>query len=128
MSLMKIPSQYLPVMPYLILGKAKAFLQYARVVFGAKEQLVAPGENDTIMHGELKIGDAVIMFSNATDTWKEKTAAMFLYVNDVKEVYDTALSHGSKSLEFPQQKEYGFTAGFEDPFGNHWFIVEPEKK
>ena len=115
-------------MPYLILDKAKAFLQFARVVFDAKEQMVVPADNDAIMHGELKIGDAVIMFASATDTWKEKTAAMYLYVNDVSEVYNTAISHGSKNLEPPQQKEYGFTAGFEDPFGNHWFIVEPEKK
>ena len=125
---MKIPSQYLPVMPYLILGKAKAFLHFARVVFDAKEQMLVPTENDTIMHGELKIGDAVIMFASATDTWKEKPAAMFLYVNDVSEVYNTAMSHGSKSLEEPRQKEYGFSAGFEDPYGNHWFITEPEKK
>lgn len=125
---MKIPSQYLPVMPYLILDKAKAFLNFARVVFGAKEQMLVPGNDDTIMHGELKINDAVIMFANASETWKEKTGAMYLYVPDVKEVYATAMSHGSKSLEIPQQKEYGFSAGFEDPFGNHWFIVEPEKK
>lgn len=122
---MKIPEQYLPVMPYLIVDKAKALLSFTKSVFGAIEQLIVPAEDDKIMHGEIRIGDAVIMFADATNQWKTKTAAMYMYVNDVKEVYNLALKNGAKSLEEPQQKEYGFSAGFEDPYGNHWFIAEP---
>jgi uncharacterized glyoxalase superfamily protein PhnB len=125
---MNIPQQYLPVMPYLILNNAKAFIEFARAVFGANEQLIAPADNDKIMHGELKIHDAVIMFADAGDNWKEKTAAMYMYVDDVNNVYNKALKNSCKSLQSPEQKEYGFTAGFEDPFGNHWFIVEPKKE
>src|SRR5688500_1969834 len=125
---MNIPQQYLPVMPYLILNTAKAFIEFAKAVFGANEQLIVPADNDKIMHGELKIHDAVIMFADAGDNWKEKTAAMYIYVDDVKNVYNKAMVHSCKSLQPPEQKEYGYTAGFEDPFGNHWFIVEPEKQ
>ena len=124
---MKIPNQYLPIMPYLIFPRAAEFLVYAKNVFGATEQLIVPGPDGGIMHGEIKIGPAVVMISSGSDQWKEKTAAMYLYVEDVNKVYRAALFHNSKNLEIPQKKEYGYTAGFEDPFNNQWFIVESEK-
>jgi len=124
---MKIPAQYLPVMPYLIVSDAKGFFNFAKSVFGAKEQLIVPTENNEIMHGEIRIGDAIVMFADARGSWKEKTAAMYMYIPDVSEAFKSALDNGATSLEEPQEKEYGFSAGFEDPFGNYWFIVEAEK-
>jgi uncharacterized glyoxalase superfamily protein PhnB len=121
---MKIPSQYLPVMPYLIVEDARGLLEFTKIVFQAKEQLIAPDEKGSIMHGEIKIDDAVIMFANSNDNWKAKTGAMFIYVDDVNKIYARAMENKAISLEKPVQKDYGYTAGFEDPHGNHWFIVE----
>ncbi len=123
---MKIPAQYLPVMPYLILKNPKAFSDFAKTVFGAKEQLVVPAEDNSIMHGELKIHDAVIMFAQASDSWSEKSAGMYIYVEDIDSVYKAAMENGAKSLMEPQKKDYGYTAGFNDPFGNQWWIVAAE--
>ncbi|HEX9979283.1 MAG TPA: VOC family protein [Flavobacterium sp.] len=124
---MKIPSEYLPVMPYLLLNKADEFLTFAKNVFGATEQMIVPGEGDRkIMHGEIKIHDAVIMFAQAGDNWQEKSAGMFIYVDSVDKVYDAALREKAISLYQPMQQEYGYTAGFEDPFGNQWWIVEAQ--
>lgn len=122
---MRIPQQYLPVMPYLILNKANDFFEFSKAVFGAKEQLIVLGENNSIMHGEIKIKDAVIMFAQATDSWHQKTAGMFLYIEKVDDVFNLAMQKGSKSLKNPGQQDYGYTAGFEDPFGNQWWITEP---
>jgi PhnB protein len=121
---MNIPQNYLPVMPYLILKESKAFMDFTKIVFGAKEQLIVPGEKETIMHGELKIHDAIIMFAQAGKTWTEKTAGMYIYVTDVNNVYKKALENGATALMAPEKKEYGYSGGFEDPFGNHWWIVE----
>jgi uncharacterized glyoxalase superfamily protein PhnB len=124
---MNIPSTYLPVMPYLILDDAPAFLEYAKRVFHATEQMIVPGENGRgIMHGEIRIHDAVIMFANSTAQWQQKTAGMFLYVDNVERVYTTAVEQGGTSVEKPTKKEYGYSAGFEDPFGNQWWITQPE--
>ena len=124
--MMKIPAQYLPVMPYLILNHAQAFADFTKAVFGATEQTLVPADNGTIMHGELKIHEAVIMFGDASAAWPEKTAAMYIYVEDVDRVYQAALNHGAKNLHAPEQKGYGYTAGFADPHGNHWFVVQAE--
>jgi PhnB protein len=125
---MKTPSEYLPVMPYLILKDSIGFLKFTKEIFGATEQMIVPVEDGMgIMHGEIKIFDAVIMFAQASDTWAEKSAGMYIYLEDVSHVYSKAMSMGAKSLMLPDKKEYGYTAGFEDPFGNQWWIVEGEK-
>jgi len=124
---MNLPANYLPVMPYLILSKSADFLEYAKKVFGATEQMIVPGDDGrSIMHGEIKIHDAVIMFANSTDTWKEKSAGMFLFVENADRTYNAGIEQGGTSLQKPEKKEYGYSAGFEDPFGNQWWITQPE--
>lgn len=124
---MELPDYYLPVMPYLILDKAPEFLEYAKKVFGATELMIVPGEDArSIMHGELKIGKAVIMFAQSTETWKEKSAGMFLFVEDVDRVYNAGIEQGGTVLQKPEQKDYGYSAGFQDPFGNQWWISKAE--
>jgi PhnB protein len=122
---MKIPSQYLPVMPYIILNDAEAFLDFTKKVFGAREQLIVPGENErTIMHGEIKIFEAVIMFAQKPDGINERPCGMFIYVANVDDIYYKAIENSAISLMPPGKQEYGYTAGFEDTFGNQWWIVE----
>jgi uncharacterized glyoxalase superfamily protein PhnB len=120
---MNIPSQYLQLMPYLIVTGAESFAQFTKNVFGAIDQALHKTDEKTVMHGELRIGQAVLMYSDASEAWPEKTAALYLYVPDVNQVYEKALAQGAKVLHTPEQKEYGYAAGFADPFGNHWFVV-----
>ena len=120
---MTIPQNYLPVMPYLVLDDAPAFLAYTKKVFSATEQMIVPGEiGRAIMHGEIKIGDAVIMFAGSNENWKQKTAGMFIFVTDVDRTFNAAIEQGGTELQKPAKQEYGYAAGFEDPFGNHWWI------
>lgn len=111
-------------MPYLILRNAGAFVDFMKTVFGATEQQIVPSEEHKILHGELRIGDAVIMFADSSEQWKEKTGGMYIYVPSVDKTYTAAMENGSKSLMVPEKKDYGYTAGFEDTFGNHWWLVE----
>lgn len=124
---MHIPPNYLPVMPYLILDKAPEFLEYSKKVFGAQEQMIVPGnEQDSIRHGEIKIHNAVIMFAQSTADWKQKSSGMFIFVENVDRVYNAGIEQGGTSLQKPAKQDYGYSAGFEDPFGNHWWITEAE--
>lgn len=123
---MKIPSQYLPVMPYIIIENSRGFADFVKKVFGATEQLIVPDDKGRVMHGELKIHDAVIMFATATDNYSSKTAGMYIYIEDVDKVYAAALDNGAQSIIPPETKDYGYTAGFEDPFGNQWWVVQGE--
>jgi len=123
---MKIPQHYLPIMPYLILPNAKAFVAFMKTVFDAQEQLIVDRTETLIMHGELRIHDAVIMFADATEQFKERAAGMFIYVEGVDTTYAKALANGATMLMPPVKQEYGYTAGFQDAWGNQWWIVEGE--
>ena len=123
---MKIPEQYNRLMPYLIIPDTANFLAFMKAVFNAEEQMIVPRADGGIMHGEIRIGDAVIMFSNVTEQFSAKPAGMFIYVDDVKETYAKAIAAGATSIMEPAQQSYGFSCGFKDAFGNDWWPCEGE--
>lgn len=122
---MNIPSPYNRLMPYLIIPNAYRFIEFMKNVFGATEQAIVPGSEGVIMHGELRIDESVIMFADSTGTITTKPAGIFIYMNNVDEIYAKALAAGATSLMKPTRQEYGYTCGFHDPFGNDWWPVEP---
>jgi uncharacterized glyoxalase superfamily protein PhnB len=49
---------------------------------------------------------------------------MHVYVTDVEKTYELALTNDAKSLMSTMVRPQGdFMAGFEDPFGNVWWIA-----
>lgn len=122
---MDVPAQYNRLMPYLIISNATAFAGFMKTVFNAEEQLVVPRSEGKIMHGELRIGNAVIMFADATEEFSARPAGMFIYVESVDDTYRKALEAGATSLMKPGKQPYGYSCGFHDAFGNDWWPVEP---
>ena len=124
---MTVPPQYNQLMPYLIVHTAAKFLGFSKEVFGAIEQLIVPNADGSVMHGELRIGSAVIMFADATGVHKPTSSSLCLIVENVDDVYKKALHSGAVSLSAPEDKEYGRSAGFRDDFGNVWWLMEGMK-
>jgi uncharacterized glyoxalase superfamily protein PhnB len=124
---MNIPEQYNQLMPYLIISRAAEFLTFSKDVFGATEQLIVPKPDGSVMHAELRIGSTVIMFADANEDHKATSCGLCLLVESVDDVYKKAISHGATSLLEPEDKEYGRSAGFQDSFGNTWWLMEMSK-
>jgi uncharacterized glyoxalase superfamily protein PhnB len=122
---MKVPTRYNRLMPYLIVPNANGFMDFMKEVFGATLQHLVPRSEGVVMHGELRIGEAVVMFADATEQFAPRPGGIFIYVESVADTYKKALSMGSVSTMEPMQQPYGFTCGFKDPFGNDWWPVEP---
>lgn len=121
---MNIPKDNNRLMPYLILKDAARFKQFMQNVFGAADQMTIPAERG-IMHGELRIGDSVIMYADAGDQFHVMNAGMFIHVEDADATYQKALEEGAKTYpgQEPSDKEYGRSCGVTDPFGNVWWIT-----
>ena len=120
---MKMPKGHQTVMPYLMLENAAGFFDFTAAVFDAEAAHRTLHENGSIAHGEIRIGDSTIMFSNSRDDWKPATANMFVYVEDADATYEKALSNGAESVMPPADHEYGRSCGVTDPFGNVWWIT-----
>jgi uncharacterized glyoxalase superfamily protein PhnB len=123
---MKIPHQYNRLMPYLIIPKAAEFVVFMKAVFGAEEQIIMPRSEGIIMHGEVRIGDSVIMFADTTPEFAARPAGIFIYVDSVEDTYKKAIAAGATSVMEPMKQPYGFTCGFKDVFGNDWWPTEGE--
>ncbi len=112
------------IMPYLIVPGANQFITFMEKVFGASLQFSVPRSEGIIMHGELRIGEGVIMFADATDQFAPRPAGIFIYVEDVDATYERALAAGATSTMPPTIMEYGYTCGIKDLFGNDWWPVQ----
>jgi len=121
---MQIPAQYNRLMPYMIIPNAYDFIAFMKAVFGATEQIIVPRSEGVIMHGELRIGDAVIMFADATEQFAPRPAGIFIYVDNVDDTYEKALAFGAIAHMAPAKMEYGYSCGFKDAFGNDWWPVQ----
>lgn len=122
---MKEHEHYSPIMPYLVVDKAKDFINFTKAVFGATEQIIVPREDGSVMHGELRLGKAVVMFTEANETYEPFPAGICLIVKNVEEIYARAIKLGAVSLQETADREYGKSAGFQDSFGNKWWLMNP---
>ena len=95
------------------------------MVFDAKRAIDRSREDGSLMHGELKIGNAVVMFAEAGGQFHVMNAGMFIYVDNADATYKKALAAGAMTVkgQEPSDKDYGRTCGVTDPFGNTWWIT-----
>ena len=59
---------------------AYKFIEFIKGVFGATVKHVTPRSKVVIMHGELRIGDSVIMFADTTEQFAPRPLGIFIYV------------------------------------------------
>lgn len=119
-----IPEGFHTVTPYLCVKGAAELVEFVKDVFGATELVRSIGSAGG-MHAEVKIGDSMIMIGGYPAMPEENPAAIYLYVDNVDELYERALKAGATSITPPQDQPYGDrNAGVKDPFGNVWYIAK----
>jgi uncharacterized glyoxalase superfamily protein PhnB len=119
------PDHYLPVMPYIIVDGAEEFITFIEAVFDAKEYLKVAHPDGTLMHAEFGIGEGTIMFTQSRDVYPPFPCGMFVVREDVDETYARGLANGAESMQEPNDAEYGRAAGFQDKWGNVWWLNNP---
>lgn len=122
---MKVPNGHQPLMPYLILKNADAFIEFTKTVFGAKEIFKSYRDNDNkiIMHAEVQINGCNIMFADMNEFYGVANANLFIYVEDADQTVDIALANGATIINELADQDYGRSGGIEDPFGNVWWVT-----
>jgi PhnB protein len=105
------------VTPRIVVSDVASMVGFLRSVFGAS------GEHHPERPAEMRIGDSIIMVSEAGP--RDLVGAfLYVYVDDADNVYERALSAGATSLEVPMDLPYGDRrAMVRDPFGNIWQLA-----
>jgi len=119
---------YRTVTPYLVVPDADAELRFLAAAFGATESLCHRTPENKVMHAEVRIGNSLIMLGEAGEQWKSLKAALYLWVENVDDLYAKALAAGATSQSAPADMPYGHrNAGVVDANGITWWIGSPVK-
>jgi uncharacterized glyoxalase superfamily protein PhnB len=109
------------VLPYLHPQDARQQIDFLQRAFGAEEMGVFEA-GGRIMHGVVRIGDAVVEMGEPEDRTGIPTNGMFLFVEDVDAVYARALEAGATSYRAPEDLPYGMRSAIvRDPAGYLWW-------
>ena len=101
-----IPEGYHAITPYLIIDGAAQAIDFYKKAFGATELFRMPDPSGKrIAHAELKIGDSMLMLADempgsgasSPKTLGGTTSSIFLYVDNVDNVYKQAVSAGARA-------------------------------
>ncbi len=119
-----IPKGRSTVSPYLIVVDAEKLTHFLKAAFDAKQIDHVSGSYGIVRNVELKIGDTVVMLSEAPDRGTALAAAVHLYVADTDATFARAVEAGATPLREPQDQFYGErVAAILDPCGNQWWIA-----
>jgi PhnB protein len=128
-----IPEGYHAVTPVLTVHDAAGTIEFYKEAFGAEERFRMPTpDGKGIAHAELKIGDSVFMLgeempgyeSASPHTLGSTTVSFYIYVKDVDEAFDRAVSAGA-TVKYPLDNMFwgDRTGTVADPSGHLWTLA-----
>ncbi|MBI4474510.1 MAG: hypothetical protein HY646_17705 [Acidobacteria bacterium] len=117
-----IPAGFHTITPYIVTADAVRMIEFVKNAFGAVETFRTEGPGGRI-HAEVRIGECMMMIGGGG---QPKPAAIHLFVDNVDEVFQRAVSAGATSLMEPKDLPYGERTGaVEDASGTEWYIASP---
>lgn len=124
MAVNPIPEGYHSVTPYLIVSDVQGLIDFAEQAFGARDVHTMLDDEGRIVHGEMRIGDSIIMMGQSNENFPPIPTMLHLYLEDVDAVYERALAAGATSTREPVDEFYGDrTAAVQDANGNQWWLA-----
>lgn len=128
-----IPDTYPRVTPHLTVEGAAEALDFYAAVLGATERMRMPMPDGSVAHAEIQIGSSVVMIGEANlpiDTDPSPNAlggspvSLFVYVENVDDVFRRAIDSGARAVSDPENHFYGDRVGtFDDPYGHRWNVA-----
>lgn len=118
------PASYTSLSPYLVVAGASKLIAFTQAVFGATVLRRFAGPDGSIMHAEVRIDDSVLMLGEAGEGYPPFASMLHVYVADVDDAFERAVSAGATVVETPRTRE-GETdkrGMVKDPCGNTWAI------
>lgn len=119
-----IPEGYHTITPFVLVKGAKECMDFIKQAFGGEVVDTHLHNDGSLMHGTMKIGNSLLMMSDASDRFPAMPCMLYLYMEDVDATYKKALEAGGTSLREPTNEFYGDrSAGIQDKWNNQWWIA-----
>ncbi len=120
------------VIPMLVCRDPAAMIEFCKATFDAVERVRRPGPDGKVAHAMLTIGAAMLMIegewptltSRAPQTDGSSPAVIYVYVADVDQAVERAVTAGAKVLLPVKDQFWGDrTERIMDPSGHVWTIA-----
>lgn len=125
-----IPDGFFTLTPQLTVNDVDAAIAFYTTALGAQKLFTLPGADGKTMHGEIKIGDSIVMIDAENPQGKSPLtlggtpATLMVYVEKVDEAYAAAIAAGAKQEQPVQDQFWGDRYGeLSDPFGHRWALA-----
>ncbi len=124
MAVQPIPEGFHTINPYVVVSGASKFIDFLKNALGAEEQGRMDGPDGTIGHATVKIGESLLMLSDASPQFPSTSVYLYLYVEDADVAFKRAVAAGATPTMEPADQFYGDRRGdFADAFGNRWSVA-----
>ncbi|MGW7290748.1 VOC family protein [Streptomyces sp. NPDC054847] len=119
-----VPEGYTSVAPWVVTDDTGALLDFITAAFGGEELARVPVEDGTIGHGEIRVGDTVVLAFDRRPDWPVMPSLLRIYVPDADAAMAAAVAHGARVVTEVVDSAWGDRGGrVRDPFGNIWWVT-----
>ncbi|MFF2942905.1 VOC family protein [Streptomyces niveus] len=118
------PEGYTTVAPWVVTDDTGAFLDFVSQAFGGEELGRVATEDGLIGHGEIRVGDTVVLAFDRHADWPAVPSLLRVFVPDADEAFSRAVAAGAQVVTPLADDAFGQRGGrVKDPFGTIWWVV-----
>ncbi|WP_102193754.1 VOC family protein [Microbacterium aurantiacum] len=118
------PTGYTSIAPWVVTDDTGAFLDFVVAVFDGEELARVATEDGSIGHGEIRVGDTVVLAFDRRPEWPALPSLLRVWVADADAAFAKALTAGGRVVTDLSDSAFGQRGGrIKDPFGNIWWVV-----
>ncbi|MFF4706434.1 VOC family protein [Streptomyces sp. NPDC001288] len=115
---------YTTVAPWVVTDDTGAFFDFVTRAFGGEELGRVATEDGLIGHGEIRIGDTVVLAFDRHADWPGMPSLLRVFVPDADEAFARAVAAGGQVVTPLADDAFGRRGGrVKDPFGTIWWVV-----
>ncbi|QKG26877.1 VOC family protein [Actinomadura verrucosospora] len=118
------PEGYTSVAPWVVTDDTGAFLDYVSQAFDGTELGRVATEDGLIGHGEIRVGDTVVLAFDRRPDWPVMPSLLRVFVHDADAAFARAVEAGGTVVTPVASDAFGQRGGrIKDPFGNIWWVI-----
>ena len=118
------PAGYTSVAPWVVTDDTGALLDFVAQVFEGEELARVAMEDGSIGHGEIRVGDTVVLAFDRRPEWPVMPSLLRVWVEDADAVFARAGAAGATVVTELDNNAFGQRGGrIKDPFGNIWWVA-----
>ncbi|GAA5195328.1 VOC family protein [Microbacterium jejuense] len=119
------PEGYSTVAPWVVTDDTGALLDFVSAAFDGEELARVQTEDGSIGHGEIRVGDTVVLAFDRRPEWPVMPSLLRVWVPDADSAFRRALEHGASVVTGLGDNAFGQRGGrLKDPFGNIWWVTQ----